>query len=120
MPAMKSAAFRVSPGGFEVSIATYSPNRRSASSACCALTRTQRLVEATKGTINMTERQRLTTPCPLQPFVPTSQPPLERAGCSILPDSVPLEAPSVHRDVDARRQQLHERQGAAQVEEAVR
>src|SRR5687767_6614054 len=37
----------------------------------------------------------------------------------ILPDLVPREVPAVHGDVDARRQDLHERQRAAQVEQEI-
>ena len=45
---------------------------------------------------------------------------LECPGVPVLPHPVPVEAAAVHRDVDARRQRLHERQRAAEVEQAVR
>src|SRR5205807_4202522 len=44
----------------------------------------------------------------------------EEARAAVFPHSVPVEAAAVHRDVDARRQRLHERQRAAEIEEAVR
>src|SRR5471032_2352854 len=45
---------------------------------------------------------------------------LESSAVAILPHPVPLEASAVHRDVDAGRERLHERQRAAQVEQSVR
>src|SRR5207253_2151795 len=45
---------------------------------------------------------------------------LEHAQRRVLPHAVPGEAPSVHRDVDAGRQDLHEGERASQVEEPVR
>src|SRR4051794_31455733 len=45
---------------------------------------------------------------------------LEYTGVPILPHLVPIEAPAVHRDVDAGPQHLHERQCAAEVEQTIR
>ena len=45
--------------------------------------------------------------------------PLEDAVLPVLPDLVPAEVLAVHRDVDAGRQHLRERQRAAQIEQAV-
>src|SRR5947209_17581785 len=45
---------------------------------------------------------------------------LERPGLSILPHAIPLEAPPVHRHVYARLKHLHERERAAEIEQAVR
>src|SRR6476646_3067073 len=42
---------------------------------------------------------------------------LEDAGVAILAALVPAEVPAVHRHIDAGGQHLHERQGAAQVEQ---
>src|SRR5205807_8771477 len=44
----------------------------------------------------------------------------EEARVAVFPHSVPVKAAAVHCDVDARRQRLHERQRAAEIEEAVR
>ena len=50
----------------------------------------------------------------------TSDDRLEHARRRVLPDLVPLEVLPVHRDVDAGRQHLRERQRAAEVEQSVR
>src|SRR5262245_54759146 len=39
---------------------------------------------------------------------------------AVFPDLVPLEMRAVHRNVDARRQHLDERQGAAEIEQSIR
>src|SRR4051812_29448595 len=97
--ARKSAAWRVSPGGFEVSIATYSRRRRAASSAACPAriefaTRHNAIGNRTQG----------------RPFSTSSL--LEYSGLPVLLYAIPFEIAAVHRDVDTRRQHLHEGQGA--------
>ena len=47
-------------------------------------------------------------------------PPFEHSGLAVLPHRVPREVLAVHRDVDARRQHLRERQRAAEVEQPIR
>src|SRR5688572_31260767 len=44
---------------------------------------------------------------------------LEHAGLAILAHVIPREAAPIHRDVDTRRERLHERERAPEVEEPI-
>src|SRR6185295_18680374 len=116
-PARKSAALVVSPGGFEVSMATYSERSRVISSrlpvSCVAETED---TKETKDTQANTASSRARAGkrrfmfssvsfvrlCVLDAFSHR----LECAGVPVLTHAVPVEVPAVHRDVDACRQRL--------------
>src|SRR6516225_8340987 len=135
--ARKSAAGLVSPGGLDVSIATYEVRSCFISSASTAasLAVTGACPAETEGTKVPTDRRANTISS--RPGAGTRfmffsvsfldsrvldafSHRLEGSGVSVLSHAIPLEAAAVHRDVDAGRQNLDERQRAAQVEQPVR
>src|SRR3954464_3679628 len=119
MPARKSAAFRVSPGGFEVSMATYSERSLVTSSGLAvgwgAAAEDTKLTKDTEDSTNSVRSRRLM-------FSPVSfvcvggldtlLRRFEGSGGAILSDPIPVEASAVHRDIDAGGQRLHERERA--------
>src|SRR5437762_1580351 len=128
IPVRKSAALCVSPGGLDVSMRTYSVSSRVSSSrllSCAAAIGdkdTEVPAKDTKEKHTMAVRQRFIPLCPLFfPFVSLAPAlyRLEHSGLTIFFHTIPHEAAPVHRDVDARREHLRERQRAAQIEQPV-
>src|SRR4051812_25505089 len=97
--ARKSAALRVSPGGFEVSIATYCCSRRVTSSCVCDHAKDTKVMEDTKASNAAPQIfTRIFVPFVVLCALVVSDL-FECPGLTVLPDVVPGEAAAVHRDV---------------------
>src|SRR4051812_3182667 len=108
MPARKSAAFRVSPGGFDVSMATYSERSLVTSSGLAvgwiAPAEDTKVTKETEDSTNSVRSRRFmfsSVPFGCLGGLDTLLRRFEGSCFTILSDVVPVEASAVHGDIDA-------------------